>query len=114
VQLIDVGAFAGTKAKMMQPDAILLERATSMLGRRRADRNGRASADSVIDLVAIDHRLQPNKRQQFSVELARALEIRCGQENMGNAVDFHRLPFQPPRGVGLRAMTLFSSIQEFD
>src|ERR1043165_1861560 len=32
---------------------------------------------------------------------------------MGNAVDFHCLPFQPPRGVELRATTLSSSIQEF-
>jgi hypothetical protein len=47
---------------MMQPDAILLERGTCMLGCRRADRNGRASTDAVIDLIAIDHRLHAQKR----------------------------------------------------
>ena len=77
---------------MMQADAILFERSASMLGRRRADRNGGASADAVIDFIAIEHRLQPKKRQQLAVEFARAFEIRRGQKNMRNAVDFHHLP----------------------
>src|SRR4051812_23236456 len=44
IQLIDVGAFAGAEAEMMQPDALLLERRAGVLGRRRADPNRRASA----------------------------------------------------------------------
>jgi hypothetical protein len=106
MEFVDIGALAGAKAQMMQADAVLLERGARMLGRRRADRDRGAATDTVIHLVAVDHRLQPKKRQQLSIEFARAFEIRCGQENMGNAVDFHRLPFQPPRGVGPRAMTL--------
>ena len=37
VQLIDVGAFAGTETQMVQADALLLERGAGMFRRRRAD-----------------------------------------------------------------------------
>jgi hypothetical protein len=32
-------------------------------------------------------------RQQLAIEFAGAFEIRRGQKNMRDAVDFHRLPF---------------------
>src|SRR4051812_2080719 len=73
VQLVDVGALAGAEAQMMQADALLRERGAGMLGRWRADPDRGPSADAVIGGVGVDHRLQPEKRQQFSVELARAL-----------------------------------------
>jgi hypothetical protein len=84
-----------------------------MLGRRHADRNRRAAAGAVINLVAVDHRLHAQERQQLAIELARAFEIRCGERNMAMPLTSMAFPFQPPRGVGLRAMTLSSSIQEF-
>jgi hypothetical protein len=46
VQSIDVGALAGTKAQVVQADALLLERGACVLGRRRADPDRRASADA--------------------------------------------------------------------
>ena len=70
VQLVDVGALAGTKAQMVQADALLLECGTGMLGRWRADPDGRASADAVIGGVGVDDRLQPKKRKQLAIELA--------------------------------------------
>src|SRR5450631_60985 len=92
VQLVNVGALAGAKTQMVQADAVLLERSAGVLGRRRPDRDRGAAADAIIDGVGIDDRLQPKKRQQLAVEFAGTFEIRCGQENMRDAVDFHRLP----------------------
>jgi hypothetical protein len=62
VQFINVGALAGTKAQVVQADALLLERGSRMLGRRRADPDRRASADAVISRLGVDDRLQPKKR----------------------------------------------------
>jgi len=70
VQLVNVGALAGTKTQMMQADAILLERRAGVLGRRRSDRDCGATADAIIDGVGVDDRLQPKKRQQLAVEFA--------------------------------------------
>ena len=92
VQLVNVGALAGAKTQMVQADAVLLERSASVLGRRRPDRDRGAAADAIVDGVGIDDRLQPQKRQQLAVEFAGTFEIRCGQENMRDAVDFNRLP----------------------
>src|SRR3981189_554764 len=96
VQLVNVSAFAGAKTQMVQADAILLERGTGVLGRRRVDPDRRAPADAVITCLGIDDGLQPEKRQQLAVELTGAFEIRCGQKNMRDAVDFHRLPPSSP------------------
>src|SRR6266404_6271541 len=93
VQFINVGALAGAKAEMVQADAILLEHGSCMLGGRRVDPDRGATADAVKAGVAVDHRLQPKKRQQLTVEFARALEIGRGQKNMRDAVDFHLAPF---------------------
>src|SRR6266481_5707132 len=93
VQLVNVGALAGAKAQMVQADAILLERSTGVLGRRRVDPDRRAPADAVITCLGIDDGLQPEKRQQLAVELTGAFEIRRGQKNMRDAVDFHLSPF---------------------
>ncbi len=79
---------------MMQADAILVERGACVLGRGRADRNRGSAAYAVIHRVVVNHGFQPEKRQQFSIEFARALEIRRGQEDMRNAVDLHRLPLR--------------------
>jgi hypothetical protein len=70
VQLVNVGALAGTKAQMVQADAILLERRAGVLGRRRPDRDRGATADAIIDGVGVDDRLQPTKRQRLAVEFA--------------------------------------------
>jgi hypothetical protein len=48
VQFIDVGGLADTKARVVQADALLLERGSRMLWRRRADPDRRATADAVI------------------------------------------------------------------
>src|ERR1019366_10054016 len=61
VQLVNVGALAGAKTQMVQADAVLLERATRVFGRRRADADRGASADAVVSRVGIDDRLQPKK-----------------------------------------------------
>jgi hypothetical protein len=100
VQFIDVGALAGAETQMVQADAILLERSSGVLGRRRADPDRRASADAVISRVGIDDRLQPKKRQQLAVELTGAFEIRRGEKNMRDAVDFHRLPLRRHNDFG--------------
>ena len=92
VQFVDVGALAGAEAEMMQADALLLEGGACVLGRRRADPDRGAAADAVIGRVGIDDGLQPEKRQQLAIEFAGALEIRGGQKNMRDAVDFHHLP----------------------
>ena len=92
MQLVDVGALAGAEAEMMQADALLFEGGACMLGRRRADPDRGAAADAVIGRFGVDDRLQPEERQQLAIEFARTLEIRRGQKNMRDAVDFHRLP----------------------
>ena len=81
------------KAQVVQAHPLLLERCACVLGRRRVDPDRGASADAVVTRVGIDHRLQPEKRQ-LAVELAAALEIRRGQKNMRDTVDFHRLPLR--------------------
>src|SRR5260370_21585725 len=63
MQLVDIGALAGAETQMMQADALLLERGTRVLRRRRADANRGASADAVMSRLGIDHRRQPEKRQ---------------------------------------------------
>ena len=92
MQLINVGALAGAEAEMVQADAILLEGRPRVLRRRRADRERGTAADAIIDLVGVDDGLHAEKRQQLAIERAGAFEIRCGQKNMRDAVDFHRLP----------------------
>ena len=57
MQFVDVGALAGAEAKVMQPDAVLLECGARIFRRWRADRDRGAAADAVIDLIGIDHRL---------------------------------------------------------
>ncbi len=92
VQFVDVGALAGAEAQMVQADAILLERTSRMLRRRRADPDCGTSADTVVSCIGIDHRSQPEKWQQLAVEFTGAFEIRRGQKNMRDAVDFHLFP----------------------
>ncbi len=70
MQFVDIGAFAGAETQMMQADALLLEGGARMLRRRRADADRGAAADAVIGRLGIDHRLQPEKRQQLAVEFA--------------------------------------------
>src|ERR1700730_8622435 len=101
VQFIDVGALAGAKTQMVQADACLLERRSGMLWRRLADPERGASADAVIEFVAVDHRLQADKGQQFAVEFAGAFEIRRGENNVRDAVDFHRFALRQPDDFGL-------------
>ncbi len=84
----------------MQADAILLERSSCMLGGRRVDPDRGAPADAVKACVAVDHRLHAEKRQQLAVELARAFEIRRGQKNMRDAVDFDLAPLRPQDDLG--------------
>src|SRR5712675_172560 len=76
VQLINVGALAGAKTQMMQADAILLERGTGVLGRRRVDPDRRAPADALITCLGIDDGLQPEKRQQLAVERSKFDAVR--------------------------------------
>src|SRR6476660_4349154 len=47
VQFIDVGTLAGAKAKMVQANAVLLERSSCMLGGRRVDPDRGTPADAV-------------------------------------------------------------------
>src|SRR5512133_3565652 len=82
VQFIDVDALAGAKAEMVQADAILLERSSGMLRRRRIDPDRGAPGDAVEASVGVDHRLHAEKRQQLAVEFTRAFKIGCGQKNM--------------------------------
>src|SRR4051794_11243295 len=63
MKLVDIAALAGAKTQMMQADPVLLERGARMPGSRRANSHRGSSADAIVDLVAIDHRLQPEKRQ---------------------------------------------------
>ena len=70
MELVDIGALAGAKAEMMQADALLLEGRAGMLRRRRADADRGAAADAIERRLGIDHRPQPEKRQQLAVERA--------------------------------------------
>ena len=65
VQFVDVGAFAGAEAEVMQADAVLLECGARKFRRWRADRDRGATTHAVIDLIGIDHRLHAQKRQQL-------------------------------------------------
>ena len=84
VQFVNVGALAGAKTQMVQADAILLERSSGVLGRRRPDRDRGAAADAIIDGVGIDDRLRPKISSRAGSSLRwnsqGAFEIRCGQE----------------------------------
>ena len=92
MQLVDIGTLAGAEAEMMQSDALLLERGARVLRRRRADADRGAAADAVIGRLGLDDRFEAEKRQQLAIELAGTFEIRGGQKNMRDAVDFHCLP----------------------
>src|SRR5216684_2054954 len=100
VQFINVGALAGAKTEMMQADAILLERSSAMLRRRRVDPDRGAPADAVKGCVAVDYRLHAEKRQQLAVEFSRAFKIGRGQKNMRDAVDFHLAPLRHQDDLG--------------
>src|SRR5689334_17092729 len=89
VQFIDIGALTGTEAEMVPADALLFEGSTLMLGRRRADPDRGAAADAVIGRLGVDDRFQPEERRQLAIEFTGTLEIRRGQKNMRDAVDFH-------------------------
>src|SRR6202012_5891567 len=65
MQLVDIGAFAGAKAEMMQPDALLVEGGAGVFRRRRAYADRGASADAVIIGVGVDDRRHAEERQQF-------------------------------------------------
>ena len=54
----------------------------------------------MLDCVGIDDRLHAEKRQQLAVELTGAFEIRRGQKNMRDAVDFHQLPLRRQGNFG--------------
>ena len=79
---------------MVQADAALLEGGAGVFGRGLADPERGASADAVEEFIAVDHRPQAEIRQQLAVEFAGAFEIRRGENNMRDAVDFHRLPLR--------------------
>src|ERR1700722_20215521 len=70
VQFVDVGALAGAEAEMMQADATLRESGSGVFGRGPTDTERGASADAVEEFIAVDHRLQAEKRQQLAVEFA--------------------------------------------
>src|SRR6516225_9066092 len=67
MQFVHVGALAGTKAEMMQSDALLLERGTRMLGRGRRYPDRGTTADAIERRRGIDDRRQAEKRQQLAV-----------------------------------------------
>src|SRR5262249_17164414 len=92
MQLIDIGTLARAKAEMMQSDALLLKRLAGKFRRRPADAERGTAADAIIEIVAVDHGHKPKERQQFAIELPRALEVRGCQDHMRHPVDFHRLP----------------------
>src|SRR4051794_2288344 len=94
VQLVDVGALAGAEAEMMQTDALLFERRAFMFGGRRTDADRGTAADAIIGRLGVDHRFQPEKRQQLTIKFEGTFVIRGREKNMRDAVDFHCL--SPP------------------
>src|SRR5689334_1339269 len=92
VELVDIGALAGAKAEMVQPDAPLVEGSIRVFRRRRADAERGASADAIIIGVGIDDRRHAEERQQLAIEIARAREIRRRQDDVRHTVDFHASP----------------------
>lgn len=94
MQLIDVGALARAEAEMVKADTLLFEYSAFVLGRRRADADRGPAADAIIGRLGIDHGLQSEERQQFTIKFARAFKIRSGEEYMCDAVDFHGLPLR--------------------
>src|SRR6185312_6599804 len=89
MRFVDVGAFPGTEADMMQARALLHEAFAFMLLVRRHDADGGAAADAIEIAVGVEHHAQSQKGQQLAVELARKREIADRQIDVRNAVDFH-------------------------
>ena len=78
----------------MQADALLLECRAFVLRRRRADATAVRPPMQQIRRFGIDDRLQSEERQQPRIEIAGALVVRSGEENMPDAVEFHGLPLR--------------------
>src|SRR6185437_15042504 len=68
VSFVDVGAFAGAEADVMQSGALLFEAFAFMFGVRRHDADGGAAADAIEIAVGVEHHAQSQKRQQLAVE----------------------------------------------
>ncbi len=89
---IDIAAFASAKTDVMQTNISLHEALSPRPGRRRFDAEAGARADAIVDAGRIRDDFQSQERQQFAVEGARGVEVACGDEDMRDAVDFHRWP----------------------
>lgn len=122
MRLVNVGALAGAKTKMVQADTILLERSTGVLGRRRPDRDCGATADAIIDGVGIDDRLQPKisprSAQETAAACSRIRRVRSKFDAVRKicampltSIDF---PFVSENDIGYRACWQMVSMQKFD
>src|SRR5689334_10261659 len=94
MRLVDIATLAGAKADMMQTDITLDETLALRSRRWRFDAEAGSRTDAIVDARRIRDDLQPQERQQLAVEGARRVEVSRGDEDMGDAVDFHRM--HPP------------------
>src|SRR5208282_3222395 len=96
--LVYVAALACSQAYVMEPDSALYEAPAAVFrfGRYNSDRG--ASADVVVKLLALHHRLQPQERHQLLVEGDADLEVVHGQYDVRDAVDFHHFTIMAALG----------------
>jgi UTP:GlnB (protein PII) uridylyltransferase len=90
VHLVDVAAFAGAQAYVMQTDAPLLEFLCAMRIVASDNAHRSPSADAVERLLAANHRLESQVGEQLFVEWKARLEIADREHHMRDPVYFHR------------------------
>src|SRR5262245_21953205 len=89
VRRVDVLAGARAEADVVEPDASLVEALAGVLRRGRAQAEGRAAADAVVEAVRVEHGLHAEEGQELRVEVPGAGEVARGDEEVRDAVDLH-------------------------
>ena len=109
VGLFHLLALAHPKADVVQSDGALLEALAGVMRRRGAHAEARPAAHAIVGAGGVHDLLHPQERQQTPVEFARLLEVTGGDEDVRDAVDFHRSSLadcgrvlRPERGVRQR------------
>jgi hypothetical protein len=89
--LIDLAAFTGTETDVMQTDVSLDETLALRSLRRSFDAETGSPADAIVDAGRVRDDFQSQEWQQFAIEGARQIEVSGSDEDVRDAVDFHRM-----------------------
>jgi hypothetical protein len=89
--LIDLAAFTGTETDVMQTDVSLDETLALRSLRRSFDAETGSPADAIVDAGRVRDDFQSQEWQQFAIEGARQIEVSSSDEDVRDAVDFHRM-----------------------